>query len=571
MEVPIDPQLAAAIFQQVKQRNAVQTEPFRQIVVDYQAVLHRCRELQVRKGQLEKEAGELRLENHSLAEQVAANLHAAASSEQMVALTAKLKEVEMELHDTWKAKAKLAEECMAATKQLGIVRENNEQQSKQLDEHSAEIKDLKVKLRDLRDQLDQERAAHALGTAELEARLKDKEAAEARAGQLEGENADLVRRLVELKSSEIERLNETNRMCDEMLANARNLERAAAASAAAAAAASQQQGRRHRGPSLSLLDQMKGLTRANSTPQSRVPKSALKSTAAHDGGCFALAFDRSGSRLASGGADKTVKIWEPATGNQISVLHGMLETVLEVSFTCDQRQLVAAGSDSALRMWEVDSGRSKHTLTGHTAKVSSVDCSPTEATRAISAGTDRCMKIWDLQRGYCLRTIICHSTCNSLRCTRDGAMICSGHFDGTLRFWDMRSPNKMVHEVSGLHAGAQLCSVAVGSHGGTVLTCGKDNMLKLVDIRTFQVQHSLRAPGFVVGTVWCTASMGPDERHVAAGSTDGSVFVWEVEKGEVVTTLKEPSAQSILATCWSPQGTPLVSSDKAGLLMFWNG
>lgn len=42
-----------------------------------------------------------------------------------------------------------------------------------------------------------------------------------------------------------------------------------------------------------------------------------------------------------------------------------------------------------------------------------------------------------------------------------------------------------------------------------------------------QVQRSLRAPGFSVGTVWCTACLGPDERFVAAGSSDGTVFIWE--------------------------------------------
>ena len=47
----------------------------------------------------------------------------------------------------------------------------------------------------------------------------------------------------------------------------------------------------------------------------------------------------------------------------------MLDTVLEVSWTADQRHLVAAGGDQALRMWEISSGRVRHTLTGHTGKV----------------------------------------------------------------------------------------------------------------------------------------------------------------------------------------------------------
>ncbi len=47
----------------------------------------------------------------------------------------------------------------------------------------------------------------------------------------------------------------------------------------------------------------------------------------------------------------------------------MLDTILEVSFTADQKHLLAAGGDQALRMWDIASGRVRHTLTGHTGKV----------------------------------------------------------------------------------------------------------------------------------------------------------------------------------------------------------
>ena len=39
--------------------------------------------------------------------------------------------------------------------------------------------------------------------------------------------------------------------------------------------------------------------------------------------------------------------------------------------------------------------------------------------------------------------------------------------------------------------------------------------------------------------------------------------------GAVVRTLKDAGAASVLCTAWSPQGTPLVSSDKAGRVTFW--
>jgi len=63
---------------------------------------------------------------------------------------------------------------------------------------------------------------------------------------------------------------------------------------------------------------------------------------------------------------------------------------------------------------------------------------------------------------------------------------------------------------------------------GTVLTCGKDNLLKTVNPQTFEVRQTFRAPQFSVGTIWCTACISPDGQHVAAGSGNGSLFVWNV-------------------------------------------
>ena len=71
------------------------------------------------------------------------------------------------------------------------------------------------------------------------------------------------------------------------------------------------------------------------------------------------------------------------------------------------------------------------------------------------------LQVWGLEKGFCLRTLMCHSSCNSLAITADGSLVASGHFDGTLRFWDMRS-GKQAHEVAGLHS-QQITSVDAGA------------------------------------------------------------------------------------------------------------
>ena len=48
---------------------------------------------------------------------------------------------------------------------------------------------------------------------------------------------------------------------------------------------------------------------------------------------------------------------------------GMLEGVLDVSWTCDQASVLGAGNDKSIRVWDPTTGRVRHTMTGHTGKV----------------------------------------------------------------------------------------------------------------------------------------------------------------------------------------------------------
>jgi WD40 repeat protein len=76
----------------------------------------------------------------------------------------------------------------------------------------------------------------------------------------------------------------------------------------------------------------------------------------HVGVVRAVAYTRDGKRLATGGDDQTVRIWDTASGREIACLRGHTGAVLGVAWSPDGARLATASRDGTARIWDVNSG-----------------------------------------------------------------------------------------------------------------------------------------------------------------------------------------------------------------------
>jgi WD40 repeat protein len=74
----------------------------------------------------------------------------------------------------------------------------------------------------------------------------------------------------------------------------------------------------------------------------------------HSGEIFTLVFSRDGRWLASAGADQTVRIWDPGTGNEVRTLTGASGEINGIDFSNDSRFIASANEDGSMILWNTE-------------------------------------------------------------------------------------------------------------------------------------------------------------------------------------------------------------------------
>ncbi|XP_028581638.2 protein Atg16l2 isoform X1 [Podarcis muralis] len=279
----------------------------------------------------------------------------------------------------------------------------------------------------------------------------------------------------------------------------------------------------------------------------------------------AARFSPNSSVLATGGADKLIRLWNVTGGRmeKMKTLEGANGGITSVEFDPSGFHVLAATYNNAAQLWKVDDGRFKEVLTGHTDKVTAARFRATRH-QAVTGSRDRTVKEWDLTKGACYRTIDVFSYCNDLVCC--DTFIISGHHDKTIRFWDSRDPRcTQVIPVEG-----KVTSLSISPDQMHLLSCSRDNALKVIDLRMHNIRQVFRAEGFKCGSDGTKAVFSPDKSYALVGSADGALYLWNMETGKLETSLPGVHSSPVNAVAWSPSGAYIGSVDRGRKVVLWS-
>jgi WD40 repeat protein len=145
-------------------------------------------------------------------------------------------------------------------------------------------------------------------------------------------------------------------------------------------------------------------------------------------------FSPDGRRIVTTSLDKTARIWDVTTQQQIAVLRGHTDHVWSGAFSPDGRRIVTAG-DSTARIWNTDSGAQVAVLDHGAWQVNWAAFSP-NGQRVLTAVGDSTARLWDVGRGQELVAFRGHNlTVNSAAFSADGRRVVTASDDRTARVW----------------------------------------------------------------------------------------------------------------------------------------
>eukprot|EP00002_Diphylleia_rotans_P038609 TRINITY_DN8812_c0_g1_i2.p1 TRINITY_DN8812_c0_g1~~TRINITY_DN8812_c0_g1_i2.p1 ORF type:complete len:140 (+),score=21.94 TRINITY_DN8812_c0_g1_i2:49-468(+) len=114
----------------------------------------------------------------------------------------------------------------------------------------------------------------------------------------------------------------------------------------------------------------------------------------HEGPVFCAKFNPNGSYALTGGADRSIRLWNPHHGLLIKTYQGHGYEILDICVAQDNSKFASAGGDKVSYYWDVTTGRIIRRFRGHVSKINAIAFNSDESVIA-TASYDKTVRLYD--------------------------------------------------------------------------------------------------------------------------------------------------------------------------------
>jgi WD40 repeat protein/predicted Ser/Thr protein kinase len=286
--------------------------------------------------------------------------------------------------------------------------------------------------------------------------------------------------------------------------------------------------------------------------------------AAHQMPVNALGFSPDGSTLAAGSSDGTIRFWNfVANQEQTHCLRGHVGEVSSLAFSPDGKRLASGSRNSPVRIWHLDQVEARDRIEGlYTFHYGNFTFSPDGKTFAAGC-RDKTVKVWDVET-FAVRKVLPGMNYVVAFDIDSSRLLASGPRGALPHWWNIRSDTRELLPSYSSDLDAVYC-VDLSPDRRIAALGREDGKIELLEVSSgkrigFLEGHSNRVR---------TLSFSPDGNTLASGGSDHASIVWDVKRRLSLGAKIEHKA-AVCAAVISPNGKLLASGCGAGTIKIWD-
>jgi hypothetical protein len=210
------------------------------------------------------------------------------------------------------------------------------------------------------------------------------------------------------------------------------------------------------------------------------------------------------------------------------------DAIWALAISNDGKKIAAGGCDRMVRVFDVASGKIEHAVENHADWILGVAFTP-DGKALVTASRDKTAKVWDLANKESMLTFPDHNNIvNDVTITSDGKFGLSAGEDGSIRVWQATDQAKAIGKATKTLTGHTKAVCHLTSHADAknplLASCSADMTVRLWNPVTGAAIKTL--PGFT--DVVYAVAISPDGSLVAGGAANGEVRVFKTSDGSPV-------------------------------------